>query len=72
MPFQFFPSCFLPPVRQGDGLPALALRFQFFPSCFPRLRRLDERRHALRPFNSFPVASEGFVPGLAYKVFLFP
>ena len=45
--------------------------FQFFPSCFGCGRWLRAVR-SVQSFNSFPVASEGFVPGLAYKLFLLP
>ena len=68
--FQFFPSCFSAATPLTGRPRPRSSSFQFFPSCF--YARAAGLPVSSLTFNSFPVASEGFVPGLAYKAFLFP
>ena len=68
--FQFFPSCFSVEATTNTGSATFTL--SILSQLLPMGNTLGRAYHIIRAFNSFPVASEGFVPGLAYKLFLLP
>ena len=58
-------------VTLGWGCRIAGISFQFFPSCCLRLYA-DELEKEVYPFNSFPVAAEGFISRLLISFSLFP